>query len=270
MTHTLIRKYPVTDLLGRHQKLDPRSLDYVEDGVGVHLAEADHEPPIAVLDQSNLHDQGIHPTQLFPDAHGLADADGLGSCVGDGTTEHLSEVIGLARMGLTDPNDSKAGQVYAIRRYHRATELDDDLRDEYPTVDCGSTGLGSAQACKADGLISSYRHATTARGLLALLQKHSAMIGTPWFQAWFEPDRYGFIDSSPSWSRSGVAGGHEVCLTAIERLVLSRTGGIELAKTVIRIRNSWGRSWADNGSCRMRLSTYQQLRPEIDVVQFAA
>jgi hypothetical protein len=270
VTHTLIRKYQVTGQLGRHQKLDPRSLDYIETGEGVALKEVDHEPPLAVLDQEDLHAQGISVRSIFPNAKHLADADALGSCVGNATTVHASEVVGLARLGLTDPGNTKAAEIFAIGRYHRATMCDDDLRDEYPSVDCGSSGLGSAQACHADGLISGYRHAMTVRGLLALLQKHSAMIGTPWFNAWFTPDASGFIDSSSSWDRSGVAGGHEVCITAVEKLVLTETGQIELDKTVLRIRNSWDSSWADHGSCRLRLSTYQQLRSEIDIVQFAA
>jgi hypothetical protein len=264
----LIRKYPVHSKLGRHQRLDPRSLNFVETGAGVHLGTVDHEPPCPVLDQEDLHAQGISVRTVFPDARGLDDADALGSCVGNATVAHASQMVGMAALDLP-VGDAVAAEVLAIRRYHRATQLDEDLADQYPSVDCGSSGLGSAKACKADRLISGYRHATTARGVVALLQTNTAVIGMPWFNQMFSPDRDGFIDSG-QWQRSGIAGGHELCLTAVEALVLHDDGSIDLARTVLRVRNSWGRSWGDHGSGRMRLSTYQALRRQIDVVQFVA
>lgn len=269
-TATLIRHYPWHPKLGRHQVLDPRSLDHVHDGSGVKLKTADHEPPLAVLDQEDLHAQGIDVRTLFPHVRGVKDVDALGSCVGNATTAHLSERVGLSKMKLADPNDTKAGEVFAINRYHRATEFDEQFFREYPTDDTGSSGLGSAKACKRDGLISGYVHATTLQGFLSLLQSGTAILGVPWFNAWFEPDSNGFVDAGgPNvWASSGLAGGHEICATAIEALVFTATGDIDLDKTVIRYRNSWAKSFADNGSFRMRAGTYVTLRPEIDIIQF--
>jgi hypothetical protein len=270
--HTvLIRKYPMHPRLGRHQVLDSRSLDhaidYGIDATATKLCTVDHEPPCPVLDQENLHAQGISVRAIFPDTQGLDDADALGSCVGNATVAHLTERVGMPRIKLT-PDSPAAGEVLAIERYHRATEYDSDLADEYPNIDCGSSGLGSARACKTDGLISSYRHATTARGLLTLAQDGTVLIGMPWYQAMFDPDPHGFVDTG-RWVYSGVAGGHEVCLTAVEKLVLVGTEP-DPANTVLRFRNSWGAGWGDHGSFRMRLSTYILLRRQIDVIQFAA
>lgn len=263
----LIRKYPVHPRLGRHQVLDARSLSYVHHGAGATLREVDHEPPLAVLDQEDLHAQGISVRAIFPTAHGLDDADALGSCVGNATTVHLAERLGLTRLKV--PNDATAGERFAINRYHRATQCDTDLAEAYPNTDCGSSGLGSARACKRDGFISGYQHATTAQGMLSLLQAGTVIIGTPWYNAWFDPDQHGFIDAASDWEDSGVAGGHEVCITAIEQLVLDRAG-VPAGSTVLRVRNSWNRSWGDSGSFRMRLATYTRLRSEIDVIQFTA
>lgn len=265
---TVIRRYPVTTKLGRHQRLDPASLNYTISGKGVRLATSDHEPPCPILDQEDLHQQGIHPTKIFPKVKGLDDADALGSCVGNATVEHLTERVGMAKLKLK-ASDSVGAEVLAIQRYHRATQLDEDWADEYPSTDCGSSGLGSAQACKADGLISSYRHAATARGVLAMLQTGTAISGWPWFNAWFEPDADGFIDSG-DWESSGIAGGHEFCLTAVEALVLNPDDSINLDATIVRARNSWAKGWGDHGSFRFRMSTYARCRRQVDVVQFVA
>lgn len=264
----LIRKYPMHPRLGRHQVLDPRSLAFVEGGAGVHLREVDHEPPCPVLDQEDLHAQGISVRGMFPDAPGLDDADALGSCVGNATVAHLSQVIGMDRLELPADQLTKAAEVLAIRRYHRATQLDSDLTDTYPVVDCGSSGLGSARACKADGLISGYRHATSAMGLLALLQSGTVLMGMPWYNAMFNTDPDGFVDTH-GWQDTGVAGGHEVCVTAIERLVLDRAGH-PAGSTVLRVRNSWSQGWGWHGSFRLRLATYQALRSQVDLIQFVA
>lgn len=264
----LIRKYPVGPRLGRHQVLDARSLNFVHDGTGTPLREVDHEPPCPVLDQEDLHAQGVSVRSIFPSIGSLDDVDALGSCVGNASVAHLSERVGMPRIGLT-PNSPAAGEVLAIQRYHRATQCDTDLADQYPATDCGSSGLGSARACKADGLIGGYRHATSARGLLSLLQAGTVIIGMPWFNAFFDPAQHAFIDAAGDWEDSGLAGGHEVCVTAIEQLVLDR-GGNPAASTVLRARNSWGRSWGEGGSFRLRLGTYLRLRDQIDVIQFTA
>lgn len=260
----LIRRYPHHTRLGRHQVLDPRSLAYVHTGADAPLATADHESPCPVLDQEDLKAQGIDVRTIFPGKR-LRFADALGSCVGNATVAHLAERLGMSRLGLAD--DPVAAEVLAIKRYSRATQCDDDLADTYPRVDSGSSGLGSARACRVDGLISTYRHAVDAIGLLSLLQHGSVIMGMPWFQAWFEPDGLGFIDHG-LWRTSGIAGGHEVCVTAVERILLSAAGAPDPDGTVLRIRNSWGMSWGDHGSCRIRLGTYLVLRRQIDVIQF--
>lgn len=262
----LIRRYPHHPLLGRHQVLDARSLLYVHAGTHQPLATAEHEPPCPVLDQSNLKAQGIDVRALFPGKR-LRYVDALGSCVGNATVAHLTERLGMTRVGLA-PDSPAAGEVLAIRRYHRATECDEDLPDTYPRVDSGSSGLGSARACRVDGLISTYRHAVDAVGLLSLLQTGTAMVGMPWFEAWFTPDGLGFIDSG-NWHLSPIAGGHEVCATAVERLVLSATGVPDPDLTVLRYRNSWGGGWGDHGSFRMRLSTHLLILRHVDVIQMA-
>ena len=83
----------------------------------------------------------------------------------------------------------------------------------------------------------------------------------PRYNAFFEPNRHGFIDHDRQWSGSGVAGGHEVEAIGVE---LDTRDAFNSTITYV---NSWGTSWADAGRFRMRLRTYEQLNG-IDLKQF--
>lgn len=255
-----IRLYTPHPRLGRHQILDPRSLEH-----GVELAAtirpARHDPAIPVLDQEDLHAQGIDVRELFPGAR-IDQADALGSCVGNASVYALSSLYrdDLSGAGLS-ATDSRANEIVAIRRYHRATQMDLDLADQYPTVDCGSSGLGSCRAMRKDGLIGSYRWAFSAHGVASLLQSGGVMLGVPWYEAWFDPDSDGFVDQD-GWQDSGVVGGHEIYVAELESWNDRDPG-----QSVIRFVNSWDSSWGDAGSGRLRLSTYDALRWQIDAKQ---
>jgi hypothetical protein len=106
------------------------------------------------------------------------------------------------------------------------------------------------------------------------MQDGTVIQGTPFFNSWMEPDSSGFVDGSGSIEdlyaavRSGVAGGHETCLTAVEALQLDALGRVDADKTVVRVRNSWGASWGDSGSFRLHLSTLEYLASYCGFKQF--
>jgi hypothetical protein len=89
----------------------------------------------------------------------------------------------------------------------------------------------------------------------------------PWPNAWFEPPASGFVDDARGWERSGIAGGHEVCVIGLVKVVLDHAGRIVPEKSVVRIRNSWGRSFGLSGDFLLRLSTYNRLRSAVDLIQ---
>jgi hypothetical protein len=232
--------------LGRHQELDGRSIPYAisaEDAARVKIQPVEWVPPIKTLNQGNL-----------------------GSCVGNASTYHLSEVVGadgLARATIDGVTLSKDGdnEPFAVKLYHGAT-VKDGYPGSYPPDDTGSSGLGACRFLKGVKLIGSYTHATSAKAFGALLMKRGVITGWPWYNDWFNPDSNGFIDHG-NWHASGIAGGHEIYCEAIEAWDDS-----DPDKCILRFHNSWDTSWGDAGRFRLHLSTYVKLQSQVDVKQF--
>jgi hypothetical protein len=253
--------------LGRHLALDRRSLDHQVPALDpTRLRTAEWTPKVPILDQSNLTAQGIDTSQLIP---GAAPAAELGSCTGNSSTYALSALLPPERLheiGL-DTTSTVAGERWAILWYSGASREDEWTDGQYPPDDTGSSGLGVSKYGLSQGWFDSFRTATSALAVLSALQSGPVVLGVPWYEAWFEPDRHGFIDSG-DWQGSNLAGGHEVCGAALEKVTLNRNGTLDLDRTVLALPNSWGRSWGDDGWFRMRLRTYELLRQQIDVYQF--
>jgi hypothetical protein len=253
-------RFPHHPLLGGHQVRDPRNLSHTieRDETKPKIAPIDHPLGIDILDQSNLLAQGIHTSKLVK---GAADVDELGSCTCNAGTYSLSTSPTIRER--VKAAGKTLDESFAITMYGEVTRAD-EVPGNWPPDDTGSSGYGVCKVFKRHGWIGSYQWATTAEGLAALLQRGSVMIGMPWFNSFFEPDRDGFIDggSPDDWESSGLAGGHELCVTRLETWDARDPG-----KSVIVLPNSWNRSWGDNGYGRMRLSTYTALRKQIDVKQ---
>lgn len=271
LTHgTLVHRYEPTDVrLGRHRRLDGRSLNYLHrhDAAKTTLRTVRHEIPIPILDQEDLDVQGIDTSLLVPHAKKVT---ALGSCTANAGTAALAFLLGAARLaevGLS-ATDPVVCERFAICLYHEET-VADEFPKQWPPDDTGSSGLGISRALKKRGLIGGYVHATTADDLCSLLQHGPVLVGTPWLQDWFSPDADGFIDSG-DWQSSAVAGGHEIIAIGIDEIALNSHGRVIPEKTVLRFRNSWSRGWGLSGEFRMRLSTYVVLRREIDAIQLRA
>jgi hypothetical protein len=262
-------------LFGRYAVAEPPRFDLMHFHDGSELREVDHEPPVPCLDQEDLHAQGISVSELVP---GAQDADALGSCTANATTVSLAErwkaASGTLPPGIT--GDAVNDEEWAIRFYHACTGQTGDPSQEWPPTDCGSTGLYCCQELIRQKLIGSYKTASTPQNLVSLLQAGTVIQGTPFFNSWMEPDASAFVDGDGSTEAlqvaisSGVAGGHETCISAIEKLTLDGTGQVVPQETVLRVRNSWSSSWADNGSFRIHLSTLAMLGPNCDFKQFVA
>lgn len=238
------------------------------------LRVADHEPPVAVLDQEDLLKQGIDVSTFIPGA--VKGTTELGSCTAQTSLEYLSGKLILPsfislvnKLGVQNVMES-ASTVYnnpiaveraAIGFYHACTSLTGQRSEEWPPVDCGSTGQWCFEYMQKLGLTKQDQVAMGAEAICSMLQHGAAMWGTTWFNAWFNPNAAGFIDGNGSpfalqtQVASGVAGGHEILITAIEKIAFLATGQVDPRNTVLRFRNHWTKSWGDNGSARVHLST---------------
>jgi hypothetical protein len=232
--------------LGRHLWLDARSLSYMveNDGhaMGKGLVSKKWERIIPILNQGQL-----------------------GSCTGNAGTGALGTQPFYDKCGhstFAAASDAAALEDFAVSLYSDATAVD-PYPGTYKPTDTGSSGLAVCKVLKGRGVIRGYRWARTAQGFLQLLQTGPVMQGMPWYEAFFTPDRSGFIDSDPHWPTSELAGGHEV--EALEVELDTR----DLFNSVITYANSWDTSWGDAGCFRMRLRTYEQLSG-VDLKQFAA
>lgn len=248
----------------------------------ITLREVDHEPKIAVLDQEDLHAQGILCSQFIP---GAGDPDELGSCTAQTTVEALSNILTpeafsafIAQLGAQNSpagvyTDTVAAERAAIGFYHVCTDQTADSGSEWPPTDCGSSGPYIIKELQHLGLVKTDRLAHGADNIVSLMQTDGLLLGTPWLNAWFNPNAAGFIDGNGSAATlqaqiaQGVVGGHEIYLSAIEKLVLLRTGHVDPTKTVVRLRNHWDGSWADHGSARVHLSTIVALGNQTDLRQ---
>src|SRR5206468_1945781 len=74
----------------------------------------------------------------------------------------------------------------------------------------------------------------TLTAALAELAARPISIGIPWLNSMFEPDPHSGV--IPVDRRSGVAGGHQVCLDGVLP---------ELRR--VRVANSWGAGWGKGG-----------------------
>lgn len=263
--------------LGRfHVAEPPSTLRTMHRHGGQILKPVDHEPPLAVLDQEDLLAQGIRTSLVVP---GAKDVDALGSCVFNAATAHLSGLLPSEwfadLIGVDDSPYSATVQAeeFAISLYHKTTDLTGDPSTEWPPTDCGSSGLYVCKELHDAGIIEGFRTAASPLDVPSLLQARTVIVGSPWFNSWFDPDADGFVDGDGTVEdldravESGVAGGHETCIAALEHVVQTASGTVDPGKTVLRVRNSWGASWGDHGEYRVHLSTWAMLAHYVDFRQ---
>jgi hypothetical protein len=230
--------------LGRNMWLDGRSL--------AHMVE------------NNAEEMG-HPirSQEWTRVLVVLDQGKIGSCTGNAGTGALGTQPFYDAVGkdvLPDVHDGAAAEKFAVQLYTDATVVD-GYPGTYPQEDTGSSGLAICKVLKSRGTIRGYRWARTAYGFLRLLQNGPVLQGMPWYNAFFEPDGKGFIDSNQNWSTSGLAGGHEVEAVGVD------VDASDAFNSVITYVNSWGDGWGDSGRFHMRLRTYEQLSG-IDLKQY--
>lgn len=142
-----------------------------------------------------------------------------------------------------------------VTGYELETRLDDSqIPGEYPPDDTGSCGPWSMRVLVKLGLIRSWRHCRTLHSALRMLNRGPISVGIAWYNSMFTPDAENTIHLDES---SGLAGGHQVCIVANDT-----------KKRRVKIRNSWGASWGDQGHAWISWADLDKLlRAGGDVVQ---
>jgi hypothetical protein len=202
--------------LGRLVNHDPRSKMFIYQGPNIAVRNITWERYSPIIDQGNL-----------------------GCCTGAA----MAGWLGCAPH-QTDPELAKLYNLdYAHKLYSRATQID-PFPGCWPPTDTGSSGLAVAKAAQEAGEISRYKWATSADGLVRALQTGPVIVGIPWYEGMFTPDRDGRV-----WPTGALAGGHEVLIRGLRDrdLILS---------------NSWGIGWGMKGEAFLPLDVWATLRKQ--------
>lgn len=132
--------------------------------------------------------------------------------------------------------------------YHQAQKY-----DEFPGTNYeGSSVRGLFKALKRMGYVSEYRWAKTADVIVEhLLTTGPVVVGTMWTEGMFMADSEGYIDDIGGKD----TGGHAYVLIGASRTKKSKRHGVG----AVRILNSWGASWEDNGRAWLSINALRWL-----------
>ena len=118
---------------------------------------------------------------------------------------------------------------HALVIYNEAKKIDEWAGEEYE----GTSVLAGAKVCRFNGWIQEYRWAFEFADVLKTLSYYGPIVlGIPWYEGMMYPDKDGNIKVSGS-----IVGGHAILAT-----------GIDVANRKVRLHNSWGPTWGDNGN----------------------
>lgn len=122
----------------------------------------------------------------------------------------------------------RAPVMQPAKLYQAAQEVDEWPGNDYD----GTTVRAGAKVLQAKGFIASYLWAATIQDIVdALLYVGPIVIGSNWTEGMMSPDRTHRI--APTGE---ILGGHAYVLN-----------GVNAQSGKVRLKNSWGRGWGDNG-----------------------
>ena len=136
-----------------------------------------------------------------------------------------------------------------------------------PIYEGTSVHAGMAVARRL-GFFGEYRWAFDLRDVvMALGYKGPVVLGVNWYPGMFRPDANGFIHITGS-----VAGGHAILAYGVKihwtsggllRFWKSRTWeDVDLDKSYVKLHNSWGKDWGQDGTCKISLRDLGRLLDE--------
>lgn len=132
----------------------------------------------------------------------------------------------------------------------------------------GTSVHAGMQVAQRLGFFSEYRWAFDLRDLvMAIAYKGPAVLGINWYRGMHHPDANGFIHPTGS-----LDGGHAILAYSVK--IYWTSGGIlkfwksrtwedvDLDKSFVRLHNSWGKDWGQEGTCKLSLRDLGRLLDE--------
>lgn len=164
----------------------------------------------------------------------VLDQGHVGACVGFAWTgEMIAKPVPIK--GLDDRT--------ALALYGAAKLLDDDPNNDQGQ-DTGTTTLAGAKAVKALGHMSEYRWAFSPEDAILAIGHHGpGVMGINWHEDMFYPNHEGLITAT-----GNVVGGHDILVR-----------GVNVAKKLVRVRNSWGADWGVGGDAFISFDDFAKL-----------
>jgi hypothetical protein len=150
--------------------------------------------------------------------------------------------------------------------YKHAQKIDEWVGENYE----GTSVLAGVKALKAlyknskgEPLVESYRWAFGIEDVVRVLGYRGPLVlGINWYTGMFDTDENGFIHVD-GW----LAGGHAILAKGIKIVWEDKLKGpnfenVDMEKSYVTLRNSWGQSWGLNGDARINLHDLNRLLHE--------
>lgn len=163
-----------------------------------------------------------------------------------------SQCVAFSTKGICNTDPMRVGKdpsVLAAIDPKRIYDLAQTL-DPWPgTAYNGTSTLAGMKAAHQLGLIPGYRWCFGVDDVLKTLSQFGPVaVGVTWWQSMFQPGYQGMLVVDKS---GGNAGGHCVELH-----------GIDVEEQAVHGTNSWGQSWGDNGTFKIRFEDLDMLLRE--------
>lgn len=174
----------------------------------------------------------------YPDGHWW-DQGNTGTCVGHAWAHWIEDgpVTHAGKKAVVDP----------IELYLACTKIDPWPENDNGDLFFGTSTRAGAKVLQDRGFISEYRWAWDIDTVVtALLTVGPVVVGTNWYSEMFQADAEDFIHVGGS-----VVGGHAYLLN-----------GVNTKRGLIRLKNSWGRNWVNNGHAYISIEDMGRLISE--------